>query len=338
MSASFIWLLAREESLSFAESIQCILSNRKKTYILHIDLSLIKKNNWIVILANDVEHYVPDSVMGLTVVRTLNLYLRDCCQILSVGLGWSARCMGTNCRNLIVYQQQAEPVCALCLFKVGEEAGWAGLHYSHCVLSFVWAAVSCSAVLWYGQQSLWAPVLRVGAAKCTVREVVGRDFLSWGLKLTLIQRHLEAAVSDLMQMWLPVCQALSDDDWHIYCWQYKVSPEVFLDMWLFASYSGWERNMGFCSRCTSAWAFRKKKQKPPETSPGFSWLTASLEVLSSTHGNLLELAHVVLIEGVYDLIYDASSWFLVPSQFFVSLGFSLMSRYFLTRADEKSTN
>lgn len=36
----------------------------------------------------------------------------------------------------------------LCLFKVGEEAGWAGLGYSHLVLS-CWGAVSSTLMLWY---------------------------------------------------------------------------------------------------------------------------------------------------------------------------------------------
>lgn len=118
--------------------------------------------------------------------------------------------------------------------------------------------------------------------------VLGRDLSWWRLRRTLIPRQVQAAVSDWMQTCIPVCQALSDCDWHIYCWQYKENLAVLLDMRLFASrqHAGWEWNVGFCSRCASAWEFFFFLN-PLENSPGSFWLTASTEVLSSKHVNLL---------------------------------------------------
>lgn len=88
--------------------------------------------------------------MGLTVLRTLNLDLKDCCHILSIGLGWSARCMGTNCRSLIVYQQQAEPVCVALLVQSWGR-GWLGrlTLFSLClVICLGCSFLQCNAVIW----------------------------------------------------------------------------------------------------------------------------------------------------------------------------------------------
>lgn len=220
-------------------------------------------------MANNVlsTYCVPDVVIGLTFLWKFIclFFLKDWCALAVIanllgGPGYSARFMGVTCAETRRHASSGHnPSVWLCLCKAWDGAGW--LAYISPILSFPWGAVSCHTMLWYGKQDqspqsrgcqAHSPQeVKSGGSDCVVR----RDFAWWALGWTLIQRQLQAAIFgfDTLNA-TPVCQALSECDWHTDCWQYKVNPAGPLGMWPSASRqgSGWEWNVGFCSRGISA--------------------------------------------------------------------------------------